>query len=392
MTSIQEIFNTKNWEEASQDYIIDSLSEKKIEFNIKMWKNTKKSISPLDLYKYLKSRFGLPKGMMMFTKHHGTTENLIHWHYHILSMSNEIHFIGNSSGLEVCLKIKDGIEFNKENWNILISNIKSSFKDQGKEMGLIQNKFEHYTLFINPFSRLEKTLNDLSNKLKKLNIEEPINNIDIDSTDKERSEFYKKFNQWVVNTEEAVSIGSTIRMLCPVLGESFVNLLILVLGKDEIKKDKRLYDDFLKRQIDVRIKSLHFYCDKFKRPIDSSSQSFKDFHTIMNSRNDFLHGNIDPKVLMFEDVYFDMEDTPLFKEDGGIISKTMNNYLKNVEPEKALDDYNKTLNFIQFLLEHLEPKIMKEIILLMSTRMPAINRKNDKIAVLFPGLLAEGHL
>lgn len=392
MTSIQEVFNTKNWEEASQDYIIDSLSEKKIEFNIKMWKNTKKSISPLDLYKYLKSRFGLPKGMMMFTKHHGTTENLIHWHYHILSMSNEIHFIGNSSGLEVCLKIKDGIEFNKENWNILISNIKSSFKDQGKEMGLIQNKFEHYTLFINPFSRLEKTLNDLSNKLKTLNIEEPINNIDIDSTDKERSEFYEKFNQWVVNTEEAVSIGSTIRMLCPVLGESFVNLLILVLGKDEIKKDKRLYDDFLKRQIDVRIKSLHIYCDKFKKSIDSSSQSFKDFHTIMNSRNDFLHGNIDPKVLMFEDVYFDMEDTPLFKEDGGIISKTMNNYLKNVEPEKALDDYNKTLNFIQFLLEHLEPKIMKEIILLMSTRMPAINRKNDKIAVLFPGVLAEGHL
>ncbi len=392
MSEVNKVFDPENWEIATTEYIIDNLKNQKNEFSIFMWKNIENKISPLDLYKYLKARFGLPNGMMMFTKERGTTENLIHWHYHILSLSNEIHFIGKSSGIEVCLKIKKDILFNKKDWQILINNVKKSYSKFGKEMGQVQKEFEHYTLFINPFARLDKTLLNLTSKLKLIKIDEPKNTLEPDTPKIDRENFFSEYKEWVNNIEEAASLGSTIRMLCPVLGESFINLLILLLAKDEIKKDKRLYDDLLKRQIDVRIKSLHIYCNGFTKAIDSKNQIFKDYHTIMNNRNDFLHGNIDPKLLMFEDVYFDEGDTPLFKEDGGIISKTMNNFLKNVEPKIVLEDYEKTLKFITFILQHLEEGTKKSVIILMSTRLPAINRQTDNLAILFPNLLAEGYI
>lgn len=389
--TIEEVFDTKRWRQAPIEYMQKSFGEKRDDLRVLIWKNTDKKLSPLTLYKYLKVRFGLPKGSMMLMKNFGTTENLIHWHHHLLSGENEIHFIGKSSGIEVWLKLKRGILFTLNDWDIMVQNLKSSYTNVGADMKSIQKSFEHYTLFINPFTRLDDNLRELKEELKNLDIKEVKHNLNPDSSEQYRNEYWQAFRQWISNVEKAVSIGSTIRMLCPVLGESFINLLILLLRKDEFRKDKRLYEDLLKRQIDIRIKSLHLNCDGFLRPINAEDQRFKDFHTIMNSRNDFLHGNIDPTALMFEDVYFDMKDIPLFKEDAGIISKTMNNYLKNVEPKIAMDDYIKTMKFIAFVLDHLKPEIADNLSHLMRTRMPAVNRKTNGIAILFPMELAEDH-
>ncbi len=386
---LAEVFDTSKWREAPLEYIQKSFGAKRDDLRVLIWRNTKNDLSPLTVYKYLKARFGLPNGALMFTKNFGTTENLNHWHYHLLSGESEIHFIGKSAGLEIMLKLKVGVSFKKSDWNELVEHLKSSFADQGKEMSSIQNKLEHYTLFINPFARLDGTLRDLRLELEKLDIREVHNNINDATTEEERKKYFNDFKTWVANVERAVSVGSTIRMLCPVLCEAFINLLILVLRKEEIKKDKRLYDDLLRRQIDIRVKSLHLYCNSFLKPVNSEDQRFKDFHTLMNQRNDFLHGNIDPQSLMFEDVFFDMGDTPLFKEDGGIIFKTMKNYLKNVEPEQALKDHQTSMKFIAFVLDHLEPDVSESLSGLMRTRMPAFNRKTEGIAILFSPGLAE---
>jgi hypothetical protein len=259
-------------------------------------------------------------------------------------------------------------------------------------MSSIQKTFEHYTLFINPFTRLNKTLSDLVNELTSLDISEVQYNLNVNAPKAQRIKYWKAFHNWINNVERAVSLGTTIRMLCPVLCESFINLVILVLCKDEIKKDRRHYESFVRQDIDVRVKNLNFFCNGFIKPIDSDDQRFKDFQSLMNGRNDFLHGNINPESLMFEDVYFDMDNIPLFKEDNGIIFKTMKNYLMNVEPETAISDHNKSMKFIAFVLDHMIPKWAEGMSQLMMTRMPALNRKTDKIAILFPNVLAESHL
>jgi hypothetical protein len=109
----------------------------------------------------------------------------------------------------------------------------------------------------------------------------------------------------------------------------------------------------------------------------------------MNNRNDFLHGNIDPRKLMFEDIYFDKSFIPLFEEDEGIIAKTMKNYLTNVEREKALADFTTVQEFINFILGYLTKDNQDLIKRLLLTRMPGLNEKTNRIGILFSNKLAE---
>ncbi len=386
--NISEILDIANWKKASLEELSASMKNKYNSLCIHSWKNYNKELSPLSLYKLLKAKFGIANGISMLLKSE-STENLIHWHYTFLIGKNEIHFLGMSSGIEILVKILPDINFNESDWNTLINNIKLSYSTYGKQMNETQSDFQKYTLFINPFTRLRDTLSRLVSELKILDTKE-VQRINIhNASDKERAEYNKAFNQWVLNVERSVSLGTTIRMLSPVLAESFINTILLVLSKDEFKKDKRLYDNLIRQQIDIRVKTLHLNCNGFIKPVNGEEQEFKDFQTLMNNRNDFLHGNIDPTQLMFEDVYFDMEYIPLFKEDEGIITKTMKNYLKNVEAENAIKDYEVVLKFIDFVLSHTKDKIRGHIEHLLMTRMPGYNNKTKGIGILFPVGLAE---
>lgn len=386
--NIKKILDLENWEIASLDYISQSLKKQKKNENIQSWNNFNKELSPFSLYKLLKAKFGVPNGMSMLFKRE-STENLIHWHYTLLSHKSEIHFLGKSSGVEILLKLEPAINFDDSNWDLLINSIKSSYANYGSEMKKVQEEFQKYTLFINPFTRLKDSLSKLISELRTLDTKEikRINKHKV--TDDELTEYYKQYNKWINNVERSVSLGTTIRMLSPVLAESFINTLLFVFAKKEFKNDKRLYDNLIRQNIDIRVKTLHLNCNGFKKPINGEEKEFKDFQTLMNNRNDFLHGNIDPTKLMFEDVYFDMEYIPLFNEDEGIITKTMKNYLQNVEAEKAYKDFITAEKFIDFVLDHLGEEHRKYLKHLLMTRMPGYNHKTKDIGILFPAELVE---
>lgn len=390
---ITEIFDTENWTAASLDWLSSELKQKDSEINTHTfysWTNISKSLSPLDLYKLLKARFGIPNGLSMLFKSE-SSDNLIHWHYTILSKETPIHFWGNSGGLQIGIKLQNSIAFTDSDWNILIDNIKKSYSKYGKEMNLVQLEFEKWTLFINPYTRLYYTLRDLVTELKKLRLTE-VEMYKPSSTAEEKQLYFKKFKKWIRNVDRAALLGTAIRMLSPVLAEAFVNLLILMLSKKEYKEDKRLYESFIRQQIDIRVKTLHLNCNGFAKQIDSEKEEFKKFQTLMNGRNDFLHGNVDPNQLTFEDVYFDQKFIPLFKEDEGIIKKMLKNYLTNVEPTKALDDFKIVNEFTAFVLSHLNKNEKDLLEYLMITRTPGINNKTNRIGILFPPGLAESHL
>jgi hypothetical protein len=387
MTSIPELFDIEKWKIVPLKSIAKTIKINDIR-NIYSWRNFDKKLSPLSVYKLLKAKFGIANGFSMLFKN-ASTDNLIHWHYAFTNQQAEINFIGKSSGLEIVIKIPKKLKFEESDWEILIKMLKSSFQTYGKQMNEIQNEFQKYTLFINPFTRLDSTIRSQVIELKSLDIS-PLKRLNpMTSSDVEMKEFYENLNSWIKNVEKAVGLGTTIRMLTPVLVESFVNLILLVFSKNEFKEDRRLYENLIRQQIDIRVKTLHLNCTCFTKKIDSENEIFKNFQTLMNSRNDFLHGNIDPISLMFEDVYFDMEFIPLFKEDESIIIKTMTNYLKNVEPKTAITDYITAVRFIQFILSHLKKNNKKYLEHLMLTRMPGYNHSTKGIAILFNVGLAE---
>jgi len=181
-------------------------------------------------------------------------------------------------------------------------------------------------------------------------------------------------------------------MLCPVLGEAFINLLILLFKKDEYKTNERMYNAMLREQIDVKISSLHLHCNGFEKPIDINDKRFKDFLTLMNNRNDVLHGNVNPSLLYVDDVWFDNKYIPLFKNDEGLIKRMLRKYCVNVERETALKDYKIVLDFMVMILCNLENKHMEQLVMFMGERMPGINKANNRLGTLFPQVLSEIHI
>ena len=89
--------------------------------------------------------------------------------------------------------------------------------------------------------------------------------------------------------------------MLPIMAEAFVNLILFTLMRPEIRGDSRLKDDAFKRHIDVRVKSLSINCIGFKQLIDYSNEICVRYHSVVNERNDLLHGNVDPKKLQFNE-------------------------------------------------------------------------------------------
>lgn len=387
---IEDILNPNNWGAQSIDSQIE-FADKSRERNKKpqIWFNVSQKLSPLTLYKYLKARFGSPNGFVMFLKNQ-SSDNLIHWHYALQAPNAVINIWGKTSGLEISINSFLGESLEEKHWEALILNLYADFRKYGDEMKKVQSTFEQWALFINPFNRVENAVQDCINQLLRLNLK----SVEVPSGSQESLDKYNKdLNRWTKNISKAATLGTTIRMLCPVVCESFINLILLVFRKNEYKTDERLYESLIREQIDIRVKTLHLHCTCFPKQIDCSTSAFKNFHSLMNRRNDFLHGNVDPIKLVVEDVWFDHNTIPLFQEDEGVIQKMMRNYCTNVEPEKALHDFQSVSKFIELVLMSMDDTSFQLFVQLMCDRMPGINKKTRRLGVLFPSeYLVENHL
>lgn len=355
----------------------------------KMWINYSQELSPLALYKNLKARFGVPNGFVMFLKN-PTSDNLIHWQYSFVAPNAIVNIWGKTSGIEISIKPNFDIEIAESDWQLLVTNIHNSYKKYRKEMEEVQSGFEHWSLFINPFTRIERVVKDYVYQLQRLNLKEPEKYTGESRESYDR--YMKDLNRWIKNITKAASLGTTIRMLCPVIAEAFINLVILVFKKQEYSNDERMYEYLVRQQIDIRVKTLHLNCTCFPDKIDSESKAFKNFHSLMNKRNDFLHGNIDPNKLIVEDVWFDQRTIPLFKKDEGVIKKMLRNYCSNVEPEKAIADFQIISDLIELVLMSMNDNSLKLFVQIMADQMPGINKEDKRLGVLFPSqYLVEAH-
>ena len=200
----------------------------------------------------------------------------------------------------------------------------------------------------------------------------------------ELQEFRDTLSKESARFEEALRLGVTIRMLAPVLGESFINLLIFLLAKQDIKSDQRLYQDTIRRSIDIRIKSLHINCRGFTRPVDTDSTSFRAFRTLMNNRNDFLHGNVDPTKLKYDAVYFDYQTIPIFEKQASFGELALSHRLIHVEPERALRDLETVARFVGLVMNSLEPTHQELVSAVAHQRSPGWRPKDGKVGILFP--------
>jgi hypothetical protein len=170
--------------------------------------------------------------------------------------------------------------------------------------------------------------------------------------------------------------------MLPVLAETFINLLIFILVKNELKIDPAKYKDFVSDTINNRLRLLYTNCVGFVGAVDDSDPACRGFYQLMNDRNDLLHGNFNLDKLKIGDVYFNGK-VPVFYEYGDMWQDTIGVTIETVKLQHIEKSYDTVKAFISYLLSLLSPEKKELVEAVMMTRDLGYYEKYKRLGILF---------
>lgn len=340
-------------------------------------------IAPSDLYCYLGARFGAPNGFQNFLRK-DDSDNLIHWEWCLRCGEGWLTFQGMNFRTEVWITGRDG--FKDVDNSMLVSQIKADFANYGKKMSEIRKALEHWTEFVNPYRRIEGAIEKLLGDLRELKLRPEDEAIpDITSADQITAD---RWGELAGKYAKGLGLCFGIRSMLPVMAEAFVNLILFVLMRPDLKSDDRLRENTIRQPIDVRVKSLHVVCLGFERPIDYSHEFCKAYHTLVNERNDLLHGNVVLDKLKFNEVFFNGR-VPVFKQYRSMWERSVGVEIQAVGLHRLEREVETVNNFIGYLKSCMNEKVRAQFEQIAQVRDLGLNSKNGRIGVLFPGHLVD---
>ena len=318
----------------------------------------RRQLSPVDLYCYLKARFGDPNGFQNFLRK-DDSGNWIHWDFdlragdesvYICSTSREIHFLLSES-------------LTDENWRDFILRIKADYKRVGKRKSEVLKSFEKWVIFTNKFVEVANICADLhaqiADNVGKHGTYKPL----LSNTTKIKGDVRKSNEQMKDFIDRILKISNNclvLSLLTPVLSEAFINMIILITCKRNIRENERQFDAFIRSHIDTKIFDLAYKCEGFAKAIDHEADVFKKFKRVMDQRNHRIHGNINPEREKIEIVYFEGK-RPLFMEQGDNVEKYFETLQQEHIPQNVIRDYEDTYDFLMEIVGCLKPGLREGV-------------------------------
>jgi hypothetical protein len=341
-------------------------------------------IAPVDLYAYLKWRFGSPNGFAMALRA-PSVDNLIHWNYTVQVSDFVLDILGLTSRTELVTSatvVPDSV------WNELESRLVEEVSTHRREIGETKRDFEHWNLFVNPYQRLARIVSRYESRLGEI-VLPSVEPLSIPSTAKRVERFQEELQSALDLYEEAAGLCVSLQMIAPVMGEAAINFILMLMAKPDIKADQRLKDDFARRAIDVRIKTLHLSCDGFAKPVDANDEIVKDFLRLMNRRNDSLHGNVNPARSSGGEIMFDYRTIPLPSEHLDIAQAAISSAFADLSIDDSLADTATARHFVEFMLSCIDSTHQPAVREAIGTLQLGYRPEEDRIGVILPHVVAD---
>ena len=255
-------------------------------------------LRPVDVYAYLRARFGQPNGIQNFLRK-DDSDNLVHWDYNLKAGDADIYISGKSRELTFILSEV----LSDQQWRSLIVGLKLDFARVADAKGAMMRSFEKFAVFQNKFAVLADICADLHAGI----VNSPPYRPYAPSARKHRT---RKANERAgKNASQRANAlyGDTIKLalLTPIMAEAFINMFILIFCRDEIRADSERYKAFVREKIPERLALLSSNCFGMQRGVDRTTEAYRSFLQVMNKRNFSTHGNIDPIREQIEIVYFE---------------------------------------------------------------------------------------
>ena len=158
-----------------------------------------------------------------------------------------------------------------------------------------------------------------------------------------------------------------------------------------MKSDDRLRENALRQPIDIRVKSLHMTCIGFAKPVDYTSPECKSYHSLVNERNDLLHGNVVLEKLRFNEVYFDGK-VPVYKEYRSMWERSIGVEIEAVGLNRITAEVQTVNTLIDYLTSCMRPEIKEQINFMSKKRDLGWNQQTGRIGVLFSDHIPDMHM
>lgn len=133
---------------------------------------------------------------------------------------------------------------------------------------------------------------------------------------------------------------------------------------------------------------MHINCQGFSALVDYKSQPCAKYHSIVNERNDLLHGNFAIEKLSFGTVHFN-DKVPVFIEYPTFWDRSFGVELAAAGFDRIDEELETIESFIEYLLSLLQPSVREHIEIIMAKRDLGLNAKTGRIGVLFPDTLVD---
>lgn len=334
-------------------------------------------LTPADIYAYLGARFGAPNGLQNYLRA-DHSNNLIHWEWTFLTATGMISLQGLNFRTEVWVFGSQPLQ--RSDLSALISQIKADFSNYGPEMSRIRKSLEDWVEFVNPYQRLSSAIKKLLDEIESLNLRPEDERVpDID-------QFAEiSMGRWAGIADrysKGLGLCFGVRSMLPVMAESYVNLLLFSLMRAEVKKDVRLKDHVVRQPMDIRVKTLHMNCNGFAKPIDYESEPCRAYQSLVNERNDLLHGNIVLEKLKFNEVYF-KGTVPVFKNYRSMWERSIGVDIQAVGLHRLKHEVQVVETFIEYLNNCLQPAVKDQMVQIAVARDLGYNEKKGRVGILF---------
>lgn len=342
-------------------------------------------LTPLDVYCYLKARFGEANGFQNYLRR-DDSDNLIHWEYQVQAHGVNMNIMGSDRQIHFWI----GEMLTDQQWKELISIIKGDYKRVGVEKSRVLRGLEKWMVFPNKYVQIADVCAEL--------YEDICNNIGGFESYRPTSVHQRREGKARSAVAEKLSkragklYGNCIQLalLTPILAEAFINLLILVLCKPETRNDKAAFEQFVRSHIHTKIFSLSEHCIGFANALDENTPGFKEFKRVMDRRNHAIHGNIDPIRERLETVYFHGK-VPVFSETGDHLGRYFDAMERQYAPQRVIDDYISTHSFLIEIVRNLEPMVGFQLWQVLEDPYPGYDARRQRAGVLFPNYVVSGY-
>jgi hypothetical protein len=341
-------------------------------------------IDSVKLYCLCKAKVSsIPNGFYTYLIHDKPMGSLFWWDFILESEIGTIHLSRKQSHVEAMINISIDHFDIKE---FLIYN----FKKYSKEINIIKDKLETHTLFVNHYDSYKKCVEYLWKEIKDIEI----SHINIkEEIEKNRQGLPDLMETYMENNLKFHTLGKSLILNAAFKIESYLNLLIRITAKPELKEYPDVMKKNLKSNFLDKLKNLKFYTVLLSENVDMDNKAIKDAIKVMTYRNKYVHFDLSSELNKIGVVHFD-DDFPVFPSyaDSPIVENIKRSFqIPSFEIVKfSHNASNQFVSYIDKLI--MDNKWSNGVRMIMSQNPIGFNEQKKVYSAIFSNVLFEGHL